>query len=88
MYAWNLRKVSLAWHYSTNIPPLLILQTAGVVFWSCDQAEEEHFVEAIRECAVEPVSKIEMEESYDDLAYMYGEHSRIYSHEVILAHDQ
>jgi len=55
-----------------------------VVFWGCDKAEEEHFIEAIREFAVEPVSRLELEESYDDLAYMYGEHSRIYNYEVTL----
>jgi hypothetical protein len=36
----------------------------------------------IREFMVEPVSKMEMEESYDDLSYLYGEHSRIWNYEV------
>lgn len=44
----------------------------------CTKQEEEAFIEMCREFMVEPVSKLEMEESYDDLSYLYGEHSRIW----------
>lgn len=48
----------------------------------CTKQEEEAYIEMIQDFTVEPVSKLEMEESYDDFAYLYGEHSRIWNYEV------
>lgn len=57
----------------------MCLRSVSVVAYAgCTKQEEEAFIEMCREFMVEPVSKLEMEESYDDLSYLYGEHSRIW----------
>lgn len=55
-----------------------------LVFWGFTKTEEVQFIEGIKEFAVEPVSKDELEESYDDLNFVYGDHWRIGNYEIML----
>jgi len=54
------------------------------VFWGCTKEEEERFIAMLQPFAVEPVSDMEREESYDDFAYLYGASPLILHYEITL----
>ena len=54
------------------------------VFWGCTKEEEERFINMLAPFAVEPVSDMEREESYDDFAYLYGTSPLILHYEITL----
>lgn len=54
------------------------------VFWGCTKEEEERFISMLTPFAVELVSDMEREESYDDFAYFYGSSPQILHYEITL----